>query len=69
MTEKTQVAPRNPDQKNSPFTGPTEGESTVILDTAATSCTWNGRDFEEGALVDCKGATYECSLGHWVKVS
>lgn len=68
MADKTPVAPRDPGKKNSPLAGPTEDESTVILDTAATTCTWNGQEFPEGALVESEGQTYECTFGRWVKV-
>ena len=67
MAEKTQVAPRNPNQKNSPLAGPIETESTVVLKTATSGCVWNGRSFAEGDRVESEGVVYECSLGQWVK--
>ncbi len=67
MPDKTPVAPMDKGQKNSPVAGPTEGESTVMLDAAASKCVWNGQEFSEGALVESEGATYECTYGRWVK--
>jgi len=67
MADKTHVAPRDPGKKNSPLAGPSEGESTVVLDAAAASCTWNGVDFPDGAMVECDGIAYECAFGQWVK--
>ena len=65
MTEKTPVAPMDKSQKNSPISGPTEGESTVLLDSASNRCFWNGQEFSEGALVESEGTTYECTYGRW----
>lgn len=67
MADKTTVAAMDPAQKNSPVAGPTEGESTVMLDAAASSCFWNGQQFDEGAMVDCEGTIYECTYGRWVR--
>lgn len=68
MADKTPVAPRDPSKKTSPISGPTEGESTVILDAAANKCIWNGQEFKEGVMVVSEGQTYECTYGRWVKV-
>jgi len=66
MPDKTPVAPMDKSQKNSQISGPTEGESTVMMDAAATKCFWNGQEFPEGALVESEGTTYECAYGRWV---
>ena len=67
MSHKTSVAPMDRKQKNSPLSGPIESESTVVLKTAQSGCTWNGRSFSEGDLVESEGVTYECNYGQWVK--
>jgi len=67
MAHKTTVAPMDTTQKNSPVSGPIEGESTVMLDAAASRCFWNGQQFDEGDMVQCEGATYECTYGRWVR--
>jgi hypothetical protein len=67
MGDKTTVAPMDPKQKNSPVSGPIEGEATVMLDAASTRCFWNGHEFSEGAMVQCDGKTYECTYGRWVQ--
>jgi hypothetical protein len=67
MADRTTVAPMDSTQKNSPVSGPIEGESTVLLDAAASSCFWNGQQFDEGDMVQCDGATYECTYGRWVR--
>jgi len=66
MADKTPVAPMDKSQKNSRISGPTEGESTVMLDAASSKCFWNGQEFPEGALVDDDGTVYECTYGRWV---
>jgi hypothetical protein len=68
MAEKTTVAPMDPGKHNSPVAGPMEGESTVMLDAAATKCFWNGQEFPDGAQVECEGKTYECTYGRWSSV-
>ena len=66
MPDKTAVAPMDPSLQNSPVSGPIEGESTVTLDSAASTCFWNGTEFSEGARVESEGKTYECTFGRWV---
>ena len=41
--------------------------STVMLDSAATQCVWNGESFADGDMVECDGVDYECCYGRWVK--
>lgn len=67
MADKTTVAAMDSAQKNSPVSGPIEGESTVMLDAAASRCFWNGQQFDEGAMVECEGTTFECTYGRWVR--
>jgi hypothetical protein len=67
MADETTVAAMDSTQKNSPVSGPIEGESTVMLDAAASRCLWNGQQFDEGDMVQCDGATYECTYGRWVR--
>lgn len=67
MAEKTSVEPMDQSKKNSPISGPTSDEATVMLDNAENKCYWNGQEFNEGQLVDCQGEVYECSYGQWVK--
>jgi hypothetical protein len=54
-------------KQNSPVAGPVDEEATVMLNTAADTCYWNGQSFKEGDLVDSQGQVFECSLGNWVK--
>ena len=68
MADKTSVAPQDPGKKNSPVLGPTEGESTVVMDASASKCFWNDQEFNEGAMVESEGLTYECTFGRWAKV-
>lgn len=68
MAEKTSVAPHDPARKNSPLVGPTEGESTIVMDASANRCIWNDEEFLDGALVECEGKTYECTFGRWAQV-
>ena len=67
MANKTPVAPMDRNQKNSPISGPVETESTVVLKTAQSGCTWNGQAFVEGDRVESEGAVYECNYGQWGK--
>ncbi len=68
MADRTPVAPMDSKQKNSPVSGPIEGESTVMLDSATTTqCYWNGQEFAEGALVESEGQVFECTYGRWVR--
>jgi hypothetical protein len=67
MADKTIVSPMDPSQKNSPVTDPNEEESTVMLDSAANECVWNGQTFAEGDTVESDGAVFECNYGRWVK--
>lgn len=67
MSEKTSVEPMDQSKKNSPVSGPTSDEATVMLDNAASKCFWNGQEFNEGQQVDCQGKVYECSYGQWVE--
>lgn len=69
MAGKTNVAPRDASQKNSPLSGPIESEATVVLKTAESGCVWNGQSFVEGDQVDADGVVYECNYGQWVKKS
>ena len=69
MSDKISVGPRDNSQKNSPIAGPVEEEATVMMNTAAKVCHWNGQEFPEGQLIESEGVTYECSLGQWVKSS
>lgn len=66
MAAITPVGPRDPAAENSPIAAPASDESTVVLDTAAKVCVWNGRDFADGAQVCSEGTVYECSYGKWV---
>jgi len=68
MADKTAVAPMDSSQKNSPVSGPSESESTVMLNAAASKCFWNGQQFADGAVVACEGTSYECTYGRWAKV-
>jgi len=68
MAEKTTVAPRDAGKESSDIMGPTEGESTVVMDASANRCIWNDQEFADGDLVECDGETYECTFGRWAKV-
>lgn len=68
MAEKTSVAPPDPGKKTSPIVSSTEGESTIVMDASANKCTWNDQDFEEGAMVESEGKTYECTYGRWAQI-
>lgn len=68
MTEKISVAPQDPARKNSPVLGPTEEESTVVMDASKNRCIWNGEEFADGSLVESEGVTYECTYGRWARV-
>ena len=67
MSEKVSVDPMDANKNNSPVTGPTSDEPTVMLNNAASKCVWNDQEFDEDQLVDCQGEVYECSYGQWVK--
>ncbi len=67
MADITPVAPMDSSQKNSPITIPSHEESTVMMNVANKTCTWNGEDFTDGARVCDSGTVYECSFGKWVK--
>ena len=69
MAEKTSVAPPDPGKKTSPIVSSTESESTIVMDTSASMCLWNDQEFDEGAMVECDGKTYECTFGRWAQVS
>ena len=68
MADKTPVAPRDPGKTTSPLVGPTDEESTIVMDAAANKCIWNDQEFPDGAMVESEGATYECTYGRWTKV-
>ncbi len=67
MSDITDVDPRNPASRNSPIAGPVDAEATVVMQTAARSCFWNGQAYPEGARVRAEGVIYECNLGNWVR--
>ena len=67
MSEKVSVDPMDTNKDNSPVQGPASDESTVLLDSAASKCVWNGQEFNEGQFVECQGEVYECNYGQWVK--
>ena len=67
MADMTTVTPMESALQNSPVIDSGEGESTVILDSAANECLWNGQTFADGTMVECDGAVFECSYGRWVK--
>lgn len=67
MSDKTSVETMDKSKKNSPISGPSSEEATVMLNKAASKCFWNGQEFEEGQKVDCQGEVYECNYGQWVK--
>jgi hypothetical protein len=67
MADKTTVAPIDSALKNSPQMDPANEEATVVLDSAAKQCIWNGQAFDDGAVVECGNDNYECSYGRWVK--
>ena len=67
MSEAVKVEPRNKELSNSPIMDCTAGESTVVMDSSAEVCTWNGTEFAEGSVVECDGERFECSFGQWVK--
>jgi len=67
MADKTTVTAMDPALQNSPISDPDEDESTVMLDSAANQCMWNGQTFAEGAMVECGGVVFECNYGRWAK--
>ena len=67
MPGNTKVEPMDPEQENSPLSGPVNEESTVMMNVNDQGCTWNGQSFGEGDFVYDGEAVYECSFGHWVK--
>ena len=67
MSDPIPVETMDPEQKNSPVSGPIEQESTVMLSQANTGCHWNGTEYPEGAIVESAGKCYECSYGKWVE--
>jgi hypothetical protein len=69
MADITPVGPRDPSAENSPIAAPAADDSTVVLDTAARVCVWNGAEFGDGSRVCSEGTVYECSYGKWMKTS
>ena len=67
MTDVTPVPPMDSNTENSPIAGPVDEEATVMLNTAATTCLWNGQSYPEGTQVNDGACTYECNYGQWVK--
>ena len=66
MADRVKVEAMDKSKKNSPMAGPVDQEATVMMDTAADVCHWNGVKFEEGQVVVAEGVAYECSFGRWV---
>ena len=68
MSDAVKVEPMQADKSNSRIVDVNTGATTVMIDTAATVCSWNGVEFPDGAAVECGGERYECSFGQWVRL-
>ena len=62
------VEPMDSARKNSEVSASLDSEATLILDASKYQCYWNDSEFPEGTRVCNSGVTYECQMGHWVKL-
>lgn len=64
----TKVDPMDSAKKNSQVAASLDSEATLILDARKSQCYWNEIEFPESSRVCDSGVTYECQMGHWVKL-
>ncbi len=67
-TKLIDVAPMDPNKRNSAIAGPIAEESTMQLAQANTPCFWNDEEFAAGTKIVSNGTCYECSFGNWLTI-